>query len=92
VAAAEGLYSVSVAAEHDGVIAITVADGVVLDAAGNGNVEGVFTIVSDRTSPTVAQFAPTTVIAPVTSGYTRLAEFDLQLQFSEPIADFDVMN
>jgi hypothetical protein len=86
----DGLYSVRVEAVLDGEISITIAEGVVQDESGNDNLEGAFAIESDRTAPEVVALDATIDPTPINPGFTNVSSFELQLQFSKPVVDFDV--
>ena len=88
--ASEGRYSVRVQAVDDGEISVFIAEGVVQDEAGNDNQEGGFTIESDRTAPEIVALEADIEPVPINDGFTNVATFELQLEFSEPIVDFDV--
>jgi hypothetical protein len=88
--ASEGLYSVSVAVIDEGEVSISIAEGAVQDEAGNDNQEAVFTIESDQSAPEVVAMVANIEPAPINPGFTNVSTFELELQFSKPIADFDV--
>ena len=86
----DSAFTVTVTPDADGVLTLDVAAGVAKDVAGNDNQEDVFTIESDRSAPEVVALELNMDPTPVNPGFTNAASFELQLQFSEPMADFDV--
>jgi large repetitive protein len=74
-------YSGSIAPSGDGTINVFVFGGVATDAGGNGNTVGTFSIVSDRTRPTVSITSPQ-------SSPTSTNPIVLNINFSEPVINF----
>jgi hypothetical protein len=76
-------YTFLVAPIQDGVVTLTIGSGVAQDAAGNANIQGTFTITSDRTNPVAtvsSSAAPATHDSPIPFAVT----------FSKSVTGFDL--
>ncbi len=75
------IYTANIIPSGDGTINVFVFAGVANDSAGNGNQVGTFSVVSDRTRPTVSITSPQ-------STPTSTSPIVIHINFSEPVVNF----
>ena len=83
-------FVLTVEPQEEGEVSIQLNENVLEDVAGNLNeASNEFTIETNRSAPEVVALDATIDPAPTNPGFTNVSTFELQLQFSEPMADFD---